>query len=59
MEQDSINAYEKNLYRSGDRICHNGDIGICKDLINAAKSAGCDAIKLPKDLLIKYIVRIF
>ena len=29
-------------------INHNGDIGICKDLINAAKSAGCDAIKLQK-----------
>ena len=29
-------------------INHNGDINICKELIDAAKSAKCDAIKLQK-----------
>ncbi len=29
-------------------INHNGDIKICKDLIDVAKSAGCDAVKFQK-----------
>ena len=29
-------------------INHNGDIGITKDLIKAAKDAGCDAVKFQK-----------
>jgi len=29
-------------------INHNGDINICKELIDLAKSAGCDAVKLQK-----------
>ena len=29
-------------------INHNGDIGICKDLIDVAADAGCDAVKLQK-----------
>ena len=29
-------------------INHNGDINICKELIDVAKSSGCDAIKLQK-----------
>ena len=29
-------------------INHNGEISICKELIDVAKSAGCDAIKLQK-----------
>ena len=29
-------------------INHNGDIGICKDLIDVAADSGCDAVKLQK-----------
>ena len=29
-------------------INHNGDMGICKKLIDAAKNAGCDAVKFQK-----------
>ena len=29
-------------------INHNGDMTICKDLINAAADAGCDAVKFQK-----------
>lgn len=29
-------------------INHNGDMGICKDLIKVAKDCGCDAVKLQK-----------
>lgn len=29
-------------------INHNGDMGICKDLIDVAVSAGCDAVKFQK-----------
>ena len=29
-------------------INHNGDMGICKDLINVAVEAGCDAVKFQK-----------
>jgi len=29
-------------------INHNGDMGICKDLIDAAVDAGCDAVKFQK-----------
>jgi len=29
-------------------INHNGDMSICKDLIDVAKSAGCDAVKFQK-----------
>ena len=29
-------------------INHNGDLGICKELIDVAKSAGCDAVKFQK-----------
>jgi len=29
-------------------INHNGDLSICKDLINAASDAGCDAVKFQK-----------
>ena len=29
-------------------INHNGDISICKDLIDVAAEAGCDAVKLQK-----------
>jgi len=29
-------------------INHNGDMGICKELIDAASNAGCDAVKLQK-----------
>ena len=36
-----------NLLYSWNRINHNGDIKICKDLIDVAKSAG-DAVKFQK-----------
>ena len=29
-------------------INHNGDLSICKELIDNAKSAGCDAVKFRK-----------
>ena len=29
-------------------INHNGDIKLCKELIDIAKSAGCNAVKLQK-----------
>ena len=29
-------------------INHNGDMSICKDLIDAACEAGCDAVKFQK-----------
>jgi len=29
-------------------INHNGDISICKELINIAKESGCDAVKFQK-----------
>ena len=29
-------------------INHNGDVGIAKDLIKAAKEAGCGAVKFQK-----------
>ena len=29
-------------------INHNGDLSICRDLIDAAKKAGCDAVKFQK-----------
>ena len=29
-------------------INHNGDMSICKDLIDVAVSAGCDAVKFQK-----------
>ncbi len=29
-------------------INHNGDMGICKELIDLAASAGCDAVKVSK-----------
>ena len=29
-------------------INHNGDMGICKELIDVAADAGCDAVKFQK-----------
>ena len=29
-------------------INHNGDLGICEDLIKVASESGCDAVKLQK-----------
>ena len=29
-------------------INHNGDIGLCKELIDLASDAGCDAVKFQK-----------
>ena len=29
-------------------INHNGDLKICKELINQAKKSGCDAVKFQK-----------
>ena len=29
-------------------INHNGDLNLCKELIDVAVSAGCDAVKLQK-----------
>ena len=39
---------EKIFYIAEIGINHNGDIKICKDLINLAKEAGCDAVKFQK-----------
>ena len=36
-------------------INHNGDLNICKELIDVAKESGCDAVKLQKrDIEIVY-----
>ena len=29
-------------------INHNGDMAVCKELINVAATAGCDAVKFQK-----------
>ena len=49
-------------------INHNGDLEICKKLIDAAKESGCDAVKFQKrdidlvydkNLLILYLKKTF
>ena len=40
-------------------INHNGDIKLCKELIDIAKAAGCNAIKLQKGISIKYFLKNF
>ena len=39
---------EKIFFIAEIGINHNGDIRICKDLIDVAADAGCDAVKLQK-----------
>jgi len=39
---------KKIFYIAEIGINHNGDINICKNLINLAKEAGCDAVKFQK-----------
>ena len=38
-------------------INHNGDFGICKELIDVAKSAGCDAVKFQKRTVEGFMVK--
>ena len=41
--------YNKDIYIVGEiGINHNGDMGICKQLIDVASDAGCDAVKFQK-----------
>ena len=40
-------------------INHNGDIEIAKELINAAKICGCDAVKFQKEILMRFTQKNF
>ena len=40
---------KKNIFITGEiGINHNGDLSICKKLIDVAADAGCDAVKFQK-----------